>query len=59
MYGLKRWLLIFSMAFGHDLTIDEVCRYDLHDYPRNRGGDGHPSHFYTYTCWNCGKEFGI
>ena len=33
--------------------------WDIHDYPVSRGGDGFPSHFYTYHCWNCGKEFGI
>lgn len=33
--------------------------WDIHDYPTNSGGDGTPSHFYTYTCWNCGKKFGI
>lgn len=33
--------------------------WDIHDYPVRKGGDGIPSHFYTYKCWNCGKEFGI
>lgn len=33
--------------------------YDLHDYPVECGGDGTPSHFYTYKCPECGKEFGI
>ena len=34
-------------------------KWDIHDYHVRTGGDGTPSHFYTYTCWNCGKEFGI
>ena len=33
--------------------------WDIHDYSVNYGGDGYPSHFYTYKCWNCGKHFGI
>jgi len=33
--------------------------WDIHDYPVRKGGNGTPSHFYTYRCWNCGKEFGI
>lgn len=33
--------------------------FDIHDYKESWGGDGTPSHFYTYTCWNCGKEFTI
>ena len=27
-----------------------------HDYPVKNGGDGTPTHFYTYTCWACGGE---
>jgi len=33
--------------------------WNVHDYPVEFGGDGTPSHFYKYKCWNCGKEFGI
>ena len=33
--------------------------WDIHDYPVRKGSNGTPSHFYTYRCWNCGKEFGI
>ena len=33
--------------------------YDFHDYHVAAGGDGTPTHFYTYTCWNCGKRFTI
>ena len=44
--------------------IDFVCWFsrkffNIHDYPRSYGGDGYPSHFYTYRCWNCGRKFGI
>jgi len=31
--------------------------WDIHDYHKYKGGDGHPTHFYTYKCWNCNKEF--
>ena len=45
-------------------TTDEICEAskggkDFHDYHEHRGGDGHPSHFHVYKCWNCGKEFTI
>ena len=33
--------------------------YDIHDYHITKGGDGIPSHFYTYTCHYCKKEFTI
>ena len=44
--------------------IPDVCemskgKMDYHDYKTSKGGDGTPSHFYTYTCWNCGKKFKI
>ena len=32
---------------------------DLHDYHTFRGGDGIPTHWYTYRCWNCNHEFQI
>jgi hypothetical protein len=47
-----------------NLTPDFVCWFsrtffDVHDYTENRGGDGIPTHFHTYTCWHCGKQFTI
>ena len=30
-----------------------------HDYSVRNGGDGTPSHFYTYVCHACGEKFGI
>ena len=33
--------------------------FDLHDYFICCGGDGYPSHFYKYICWNCKKVFSI
>jgi hypothetical protein len=33
--------------------------WDIHDYFVHAGGDGTPSHFYDYHCWNCGKKFNI
>ncbi len=58
------WLFFTFRATIHN---GAVCRlsaripwlFDLHDYPERKGGDGHPCHMYTYTCPNCGKEFGI
>jgi hypothetical protein len=44
--------------------LDARCQFsnrffDMHDYPIRMGGDGTPSSFHSYTCWNCGKRFGI
>jgi hypothetical protein len=33
--------------------------WNIHDYLEDSGGDGFPTHFYAYRCWNCGKEFSI
>lgn len=33
--------------------------FDVHDYPESKGGDGTPSHFYTYTCPRCNTPFSI
>lgn len=33
--------------------------FDVHDYTYWSGGDGTPSHFHTYRCWNCGGKFRI
>ena len=33
--------------------------HDAHDYHKEAGGDGHPDPFEVYTCWNCGRKFGI
>ena len=33
--------------------------FDIHDYKVHCGGDGTPTHCYTYTCWNCGNRFEI
>jgi len=33
--------------------------FDIHDYYKEYGGDGIPSHFYVYKCHSCGKEFTI
>ena len=42
----------------------ELCEFskryfDIHDYPRSKGGDGIPDHFKTYRCPYCKKEFKI
>lgn len=60
-------LAILVLAIGLDIgtrNIKFVCWFsrrfwDIHDYFVHAGGDGSPSHFYTYTCWHCGKRFGI
>lgn len=49
------------LGFGN---IDDICWFskkywDIHDYYKSSGGDGIPTHFYTYTCSKCLKEFSI
>lgn len=53
---LKVWL-----GWG---SVPDVCEMsrgdkDYHDFHEATGGDGIPTHFHTYTCWNCGKKFTI
>lgn len=60
---MKRFMRWVRLTFGLS-TVPEVCEassggVDYHDYHKSKGGDGTPSHFYEYTCWNCGKKFGI
>jgi hypothetical protein len=45
---LTRFVCWFSRKF-----------FDIHDYFEDWGGDGTPRPFFEYTCWNCGKRFGI
>ena len=39
--------------------VESGCPCEPHDYHVKNGGDGFPTHFYFYTCWNCGKMFRI
>ncbi len=50
---LKVWLYIGKVPDICEMSKGEK---DYHDYHVEKGGDGTPSHFYTYTCWNCGKN---
>lgn len=60
---MKRTLRWIRLQLGVS-TLKEICEAslgnaDYHDYPVSKGGDGYPSHFYEYTCHECGKKFGI
>lgn len=59
---IKKILKYIRLHLGIS-DIKEICKNsnkkDFHDYPKNKGGDGIPSHFYKYKCWNCGKVFEI
>ena len=60
---MKRFWRWFRLTFGL-ASVPEICeastgKRDYHDYHKSKGGDGTPTHFYEYTCWNCGKRFGI
>lgn len=57
------WFVKVCFGFG---SVDDgsICWFsrnfwDLHDYLTDTGGDGEPTHFYTYTCRGCGKPFSI
>jgi hypothetical protein len=56
---LRKLKVILGFGKIPDVCVMSKGRFDFHDYPKNKGGDGYPSHFYTYKCWNCGKEFTI
>lgn len=45
----------------HDGSTCEVSAelWDVHDYPKNKGGDGFPGMGEIYQCPKCGKKFGI
>lgn len=43
-----KWICWFSSKY-----------FDIHDYPKELGGDGCPTHFYTYNCYNCNRKFSI
>lgn len=45
----------------HDGSLCEFSRryWDIHDYPADKGGNGHPHHLIIYRCPNCGKDFMI
>ena len=60
IYGYG-WFLkcIFGWASIPDICEFSEKYYDIHDYPIHKGGDGHPQHFYVYTCHNCGEVFQI
>ena len=51
-----------SIKVNH-MKVPELCQYtdiiDAHDYQRHKGGDGTPTHFWEYTCWNCGHKYSI
>lgn len=58
------WFAIKSfLGFGNveDASICWFSKrfFDVHDYPVSKGGDGIPSHFYKYQCWECGAKFDI
>lgn len=54
--------LIFGVHSVHD---GSTCRLEgrfgllAHDYHTDKGGDGFPSCFHTYTCPKCGHTFTI
>lgn len=64
---IMTWALILAVCIGAILVDTAPIRlrcwfskfWDLHDYPLSKGGDGIPTHFFTYVCWNCGKRFRI
>lgn len=60
MNKLRKFFLWFAVAW---MSVPKLCKYtdivDGHDYQRNKGGDGTPTHFYEYTCWNCGHKYYI
>jgi hypothetical protein len=62
---MRRLLDWLRVLFGlHSVRDGSTCRLsreirNVHDYPEHKGGDGTPSHFYTYKCSRCGQEFTV
>ena len=55
------WFVKCIIGFG---KIDDgsICWFsknfwNIHDYYKSKGGDGIPSHFYTYSCSKCKNKF--
>ncbi len=53
------WTILCALGLG---GTPAVCWFSLrffnvHDYPARKGGDGQPTHFYTYHCTRCGSDF--
>lgn len=67
LHWLHSWLhnvIFYAKGVMGLLKVPDVCTFsqeyfDIHDYQVSKGGDGYPSHFYTYKCYHCGKEYGI
>ncbi len=55
---LRAWFGWHNIYNGMTCHISEQYR-EVHDYPKDKGGDGTPDHFHTYTCPVCGREFTI
>lgn len=52
------------IPFRKYIDVKHICWFsfhfwDVHDYPIEFGGDGVPTHFHDYKCYNCGKKFTI
>lgn len=55
---IKVLLRLGSIADGSTCWFSRKL-WDVHDYPKHKGGDGIPTHFFTYKCSKCGKQFSI
>lgn len=33
--------------------------WNVHDFPKDKGGNGYPDYFITYTCSKCSKKYTI
>ena len=55
------WFLLCVIGLGRGPMVCWFSEryFDIHDYKKHKGGDGTPSHFYTYICQWCGKRFEI
>ncbi len=57
---MKRIIFFIRLIFiPWVIMVYDCCENNWHDYPIDRGGNGFPEHFHSYTCWYCGKTFEI
>lgn len=52
---------LFNIHNIHNGTTCEISErlWEVHDYPKHKGGDGTPTHWHEYKCPKCGKVFEI
>lgn len=59
LWWFIKCLLGFGTIYDGSLCWFSERHWDKHDYPKHKGGESDPMHFFTYQCPKCGKRFSI